>query len=411
MNSQFSFQHEVFPGNILIRWMTQKRKGTVKEFIKTLNYLVFNHLGLEDVHEGKIRQEAMYLLDDLSSLLLIEYNEKEWYVSKPCLNLFDGLSNKATITGARSPDLYSKLLKSSTIEDYFFIDNSRTFFTNVQKDYLRRNFLPPTILISYKEENLKKICEEFSLELINTKPIDFLKSLPTISELVEEVAHGGQVRLDGEIESFVNFKVEINKGELISSDNSHFKSEFVPVFKRALSSNGGFKEKVLHRRRDSKNSWSYFVPCNGEYKSVTREIGLWYAISTRQKMTKHMSPNYLFYNLTDLPNPTVTIPINIKLPKIYSKALNLCSGILPYLYRPTRDGKFPVFADYYNISREFLDVLTDKLELNSSSTGKRFHNKVIYEYGAQAEQYGKSLKNMFTHQVENEVYYPINKHE
>ena len=52
---------------------------------------------------GISHTEAMYLLDDLASLLLIEYNEKEWYVSKPCLNLFDGLSNKATITGARSP--------------------------------------------------------------------------------------------------------------------------------------------------------------------------------------------------------------------------------------------------------------------------------------------------------------------
>ena len=162
MNNQFSFQHETFPGNILIRWMTQKRKGTIKEFVSTLNYLIFNHLGLEEVHEGKIQEEAMYLLDDLASLLLIEYNEKEWYVSKPCLNLFDGLSNKATITGARSPELYRKLLNSTNIENYFFIDNSRTFFTNVQKDYLRRNFLPPTILISYKKENLKKICEEFS---------------------------------------------------------------------------------------------------------------------------------------------------------------------------------------------------------------------------------------------------------
>ena len=411
MNNQFSFQHETFPGNILIRWMTQKRKGTIKEFVSTLNYLIFNHLGLEEVHEGKIQEEAMYLLDDLASLLLIEYNEKEWYVSKPCLNLFDGLSNKATITGARSPELYRKLLNSTNIQNYFFIDNSRTFFTNVQKDYLRRNFLPPTILISYKKENLKKICEEFSLELIDTKPIDFLKSLPSISKLVEDVAHGGQIRLDGEIESFVNFKVEINKGEVISSDNSHIKSEFLPVFERALSSDEGYKQGVLHRRRDSKNTWSYFIPFNGEYKSVTKEIGLWYAISNRQKMTSYHSPNYLFYNITDLPNPTVTIPINIKLPRIYSKALNLCSGIIPYLYRPAGDGKFPVFADYYNISREFLDVLTDKLELNSKSTGQRFHNKVYYEYGAQADQYGRSLKNMFTQQVENEVHYPILNHE
>ena len=127
-------------------------------------------------------------------------------------------------------------------------------------------------------------------------------------------------------------------------------------------------------------------------------------------MTSDPSPNYLFYNLTDLPNPTVTIPINIKLPRIYSKALNLCSGIIPYLYRPAKDGKFPVFADYYNISREFLDVLTDKLELNSKSTGQRFHNKVYYEYGTQADQYGRSLKNMFTQQVE-EVNYPILNHE
>ena len=83
MNNQFSFQHETFPGNILIRWMTQKRKGTIKEFVSTLNYLIFNHLGLEEVHEGKIQEEAMYLLDDLASLLLIEYNEKESGKAKP----------------------------------------------------------------------------------------------------------------------------------------------------------------------------------------------------------------------------------------------------------------------------------------------------------------------------------------
>ena len=70
--------------------------------------------------------------------------------------------------------------------------------------------------------------------------------------MVEDVAHGGQVRLDGEIESFVNFKVEINKGEVISSDNSHIKSEFLPVFERALSSDEGYKQGVLHRRRESK---------------------------------------------------------------------------------------------------------------------------------------------------------------
>ena len=56
-------------------------------------------------------------------------------------------------------------------------------------------------------------------------------------------------------------------------------------------------------------------------------------------------------------------------------------------------------------------MLLIKLELNSQSTGQRFHNKVYYEYGSQAEQYGRSLKNMFTQQVENEVHYPILNHE
>ena len=75
--------------------------------------------------------------------------------------------------------------------------------------------------------------------------------------MVEDVAHGGQVRLDGEIESFVNFKVEINKGEVISSDNSHIKSEFLPVFERTFFDEG-YKQGVLHRRR-VKNTWSYFI--------------------------------------------------------------------------------------------------------------------------------------------------------
>ena len=37
------------------------------------------------------------------------------------------------------------------------------------------------------------------------------------------------------------------------------------------------------------------------------------------KNDKDPSPNYLFYNLTDLPNPTVTIPINIKLQEFIQK--------------------------------------------------------------------------------------------
>ena len=412
---EFKYNHKNFPGNILLEWMTQKRHGTINEFREGLSNILYSNINLESVKDSEIYDLSNYLLDDLSSLLHIEYNEKNWYVAPPSLNLFDGLSNKAFISGARSPEIYSLLEKSKNIENFYYVDNSRTFTKGFDLNYLRYNFIPPSIIISYKDNQLSKIANELSLNVVDTKSIDFLRSLPSISNLVE-IAPNWNLNKGLEVQKLEGFKLEFINQEKLVSTHQTLHGDFLSVFRhtRPTLEGTGFDENVLHRVRESRENWSYFIPQNGKIKKITREVGLWFYLANRQKQQKeHFSPNYLFLNISDLPNPSLTIPINLKLPLIYSKALNLCTGILPELYRPEQlfynsEKIYPVFAKYFNISKEFIDVLIQKLELDHESTGRRNDSKVYYDNELFPGQ-KDTLREKFKKQAYKETHYLNNE--
>ena len=156
------------------------------------------------------------------------------------------------------------------------------------------------------------------------------------------------------------------------------------------------------------------MPHKGNNKKITKEVGLWFSLSQRQHQEeKFFTPNYLFLGMDDLPNPSITFPINLKLPLIYAKALSLCSGILPELYRPEQlfynsHKTYPVFAKYFNISKEFIDVLIEKLELDSASTGRKKDSKVYYENELFPGQ-RTTLREKFKREASKEVYYLNNE--
>lgn len=412
-NIDFKYSHQTFPGNILLEWMTQKRYGTINEFREGLSNILYNNVNLENVKDSEIYDLSNYLLNDLSSLLHIEYNEKNWYVAPPSLNLFDGLSKKAFISGARSPEIYSLLEKSKNIESFYFVDNSRTFPTGFNTEYLRSNFIPPSIIISYEDNKLSKIAEEFSLNIVDTKAIDFLRSLPSISNLVE-IASTWNFNKGLEVQRLEGFRLEFKRQDNLISTHQKLNGDFSSVFKHTRPTLEGFDENILHRVRESRENWAYFVSHNGNNKKITKEVGLWFSLAQRQKQQdKFFSPNYLFLCTDDLPNPSITIPINLKLPLIYAKALNLCSGILPELYRPEQlfhnsDKIYPVFAKYFNISKEFIDVLIEKLELDRTSIGRKKDNKVYYENELFPGQ-KNTLREKFKNEAYKENYYLNNE--
>ena len=93
---------------------------------------------------------------------------------------------------------------NDNIESFYFVDNSRTFPTGFNTEYLRSNFIPPSIIISYEDNKLSKIAKEFSLNIVDTKAIDFLRSLPSISNLVE-IASTWNSRDAKEQEEYANY--------------------------------------------------------------------------------------------------------------------------------------------------------------------------------------------------------------
>lgn len=411
LNSKYN--HQNFPGNILLEWMTQKRFGTINEFREGLSNILYNNSNLENVKDSEIYDLSNYLLNDISSLLHIEYNEKNWYVSPPSLNLFDGLSKKAFISGARSPEIYSLLENSNNIENYYFVDNSRTFQSGFNTEYLRSNFIPPSIIISYEDHKLSKIAEEFSLNIVDTKAIDFLRSLPSISSLVE-IASNWNFNKGLEVQRLEGFKLDFKNQDNLISTQQKLIGDFTSVFEHTRPTLEGFEDNTLHRVRESRDNWTYFVPHKGSNKKITKEVGLWFSLSQRQQQEeKFFTPNYLFLGMDDLPNPSITFPINLKLPLIYAKALSLCSGILPELYRPKQlfynsHKIYPVFAKYFNISKEFIDVLIEKLELDSASTGRKKDSKVFYENELFPGQ-RTTLREKFKREASKEVYYLSNE--
>lgn len=333
--------------------MSFKESGTKSEFKKAVEYFINKHNLPSKVQNLELHYWSDYLLDDLSSLLHIEFDNFYWSISKPCLNLLPGYSGKAVITGARTPEIYKKIESSKHIVSHYFIDNSQTIYKNEPNIYARLNFFPLTIYISFNPEDLESICDELSLNLVNTSPYEFLNCLPDLQEMIiksSKIPDNSRSWVDLQI--FDSFIMDTNCGKLLECSRCSI-SSFKSTHRTIL-------DETIYRFKDFGESWKYFIKINENLHNISKELAIWYLLSKNDV-------RHLYFDRDPLPFGTLIMPLDFKLPLLYRKALTLNTGVVPYMYRhrPTNNNAFnnnPMFIEYDNISKSFYDLLLKKLK-------------------------------------------------
>ena len=340
-------------GENLLYFMSFKESGTKSEFKKAIQYFINKYNLPNRVQNLELHYWSDYLLDDLSSLLHIEFDKFHWSISKPCLNVLPGYSGKAVISGARTPEIYKKIESSKYIVSHYFIDNSQTIYKNEPNVYARLNFFPLTIYISFNPEDLDYICDELNLNLVDTSPYEFLNCLPDLQEMIvksSKIPDNSRSWVDLQI--FDSFIMDTNCGKLLECPRCNISS-----FK---STHRNILDETIYRFKDFGESWQYFIKIEENLHNISKELAIWYLLSKNDL-------RHLYFDRNPLPFCTLIMPLDFKLPLLYRKALTLNTGVVPYIYphRSTNNNSYkknPMFIEYDNISKSFYDLLLKKLQ-------------------------------------------------
>ena len=239
-------------GENLLYFMSFKESGTKSEFKKAIQYFINKYNLPNRVQNLELHYWSDYLLDDLSSLLHIEFDKFHWSISKPCLNVLPGYSGKGVISGARTPEIYKKIESSKYIVSHYFIDNSQTIYKNEPNIYARLNFFPLTIYISFNPEDLDYICDELNLNLVDTSPYEFLNCLPDLQEMIvksSKIPDNSRSWVDLQI--FDSFIMDTNCGKLLECPRCNISS-----FK---STHRNILDETIYRFKDFGESWQYLL--------------------------------------------------------------------------------------------------------------------------------------------------------
>ena len=346
-------------GENLLYFMSFKESGTKSEFKKAIEYFINKYDLPSKVQNLELHDWSDYLLDDLSSLLHIEFDNFHWSISKPCLNVLPGYSGKAVITGARTPEIYKKIESSKHIVSHYFIDNSQTIYKNEPNIYARLNFFPLTIYISFNPEDLNSICDELSLNLVNTSPYEFLNCLPDLQEMIiksSKIPDNSRSWVD--LQMFDSFIMDTSCGKLLECPKCSI-SSFKPTDRYII-------DETIYRFKDFGESWKYFIKKNNNLHNISKELAIWYLLSKNDV-------RHLYFDRDPLPFGTLIMPLDFKLPLLYRKALTLNTGVVPYMYRhrSTNNNAFknnPYFIEYDNISKSFYNLLLKKLHFVDESS-------------------------------------------
>jgi hypothetical protein len=339
-------------GESLLYFLSTKEQGSINDFKKAVQYLINKYELPDKVQNLDLNIWAEYLLDDLSSLLHIEFDQNSWTVSKPCLNILPGYSGKAILTGARTPELYKKIEASELILNHYLIDNSLTVFQEEFNKYARLNFFPMTIYISFDYEDIDSICEELNLNFVDTSAYEFLNCLPDLQEmLIKSPIIPDNSRSWVDLQIFDKFLLDKECGKLLECKRCNL-SAFTAAHRN-------INENSIYRYRDFGNAWKYFIKINNNIHNISREVAIWHLLSENDL-------RHLYFDREPLPFGTLVMPLDFKLPLLYRKALTLSTGIVPYLYthRQTNNITFrnnPMFLEYDNISKEFYKLLLKKI--------------------------------------------------
>jgi hypothetical protein len=340
-------------GENLLYFMSFKESGTKSEFKKAIQYFINKYNLPNRVQNLELHYWSDYLLDDLSSLLHIEFDKFHWSISKPCLNVLPGYSGKGVISGARTPEIYKKIESSKYIVSHYFIDNSQTIYKNEPNIYARLNFFPLTIYISFNPEDLDYICDELNLNLVDTSPYEFLNCLPDLQEMIvksSKIPDNSRSWVDLHI--FDSFIMDTNCGKLLECPRCNISS-----FK---STHRNILDETIYRFKDFGESWQYFIKIDENLHNISKELAIWYLLSKNDL-------RHLYFDRNPLPFGTLIMPLDFKLPLLYRKALTLNTGVVPYIYphRSTNNNSYiknPMFIEYDNISKSFYDLLLKKLQ-------------------------------------------------
>lgn len=345
-------------GESLLYFLSHKGSGTKGEFKKALQYFINKYNLPSKVQNRDLQFWSDFLLDDLSSLLHIEFDNNSWSIAKPCLNILPGYSGKAVLTGARTPEIYKKIESSKYILSHFLIDNSQTVFNNEPNHYARLNFFPLTIYISFKTEDIELICDELNVNLVDTSPYEFLKCLPDLNEMLlksPKIPDNSRSWVDLQI--FDKFIMDVNCGKLFECSICNVTS-FKPTPRMIL-------DETVYRYKDFGDTWKYFIKINNSFFNISKELAIWYLLSKNDV-------NHLYFDREPLPFGTLVMPLDFKLPLLYRKALTLNTGIVPNIYRhriqtnqqfkiKDYQNNNPYFVEYDNISKSFYELLLEKL--------------------------------------------------
>jgi hypothetical protein len=372
MNKNVFHESFNYPGEKLLRWMSIKGEGTVNEFKQAVR-TVAKEFNLEKIIDNDKYFSFNRIMNNFVNLLHIEINESYWNIAETSLNILPGVNNKGVITGSRNEFFLNKLINLSLENDdsflVYLVENSQKAFLGKNYNYIEDQikdredfyslFSPATILITPidKKEDFKLLSAALGIHENEVSPVDYATFLPTLDEFIMlHESTPGSVPSIHRPEKFEKFILKTGYIEFSNEENfNQFQGQIL-------------EDNYLYRYPLHGYRYKYYIHKNGKNYFLSEEaIGFW-------KQASRLENRFCFYIDNETIGGILLIPKNLKLPKIYQKALSFCLGVSPKSLRPPRTDNYsnPFMDIYLNIPKEVARILIeDKLNCRLTIINKK----------------------------------------
>jgi hypothetical protein len=323
-------------GNMLISYLSLKKKTTAKDFYSAFEQLHSKYFGNmtqnDNFNYSKIKKTSLKFFDYLG-YLDYEYETKTIIVNPPQLIFIPASKGrKVLLIGERNESLMNKIIEKSPAFD-LQVEIQRQFQSN-------EDLLLPDVVTLKSFGSEKNLFGEKNL-------IAFAKELNIIFNHAEVLQVSLQ-QLCGNINEYEK-EVLSKQEKLTFEDWDWTRYQFNPETLQLEQSSGDF-DKTFSLLEYRLRPWEYHHRLWVDHKCYNVDVN-W----GKFLVLKRAKKNVILY---DSESEKVAIPTSLALPKLLAKSIMLSSGFAP-VYKNIEGNHYRV---YQNIPSIFIKNLFDKLE-------------------------------------------------